>query len=173
MLEVKTITQEKYFWKAGAGTCYFWYDEWMERGPLIFATLNDPSDKTAKLSDYCDNGFWACIKLSGQLPQRRAVDIFLNVHINLLQPARPLWKPTSNGEFSTKSAWNLIRRRAGIHNVKSLCWHTRFPSTVSIFSWKVLHGWFSMDEVMQTKGVIIVFKCQCCNQLESIRHVLL
>lgn len=131
-----------------------------------------PVDTKALIQEYVSDNSWDLNKLTESLPLHLAAQLSL-MPFNDLSPASPVWKCSSNGVFTTKSAWNLVRRRKAPSRVLACCWDPRVPTTVSVFWWKLLHNWLPVDEVLQHKGIILASKCQCCNHCESISHVIL
>lgn len=82
------------------------------------------------------------------------------------------WKQGSDRRFSTKSCWNLVRNKGVIDNIAKQIWSTNFPKKISFFVWKLLREWVPVD-ICRRKGMMIVSKCQCCKDNETITHVFL
>lgn len=91
---------------------------------------------------------WDWEKLSSCLNRQLAVDIFLSYEISRDKLASPTWKLSSNGEFKTYIAWNLIRGRAPVNKMLQLCWDSRFIVTISLFWLEVLHKWLPVEVEM-------------------------
>ena len=100
-------------------------------------------------------------------------DIFLKYPIDLTQEARILWKPTSNGIFSTKSAWETIRVKHPYNKLLDICWQERVPLTISVFWRKVLHNWLPVEEILRGRDLTLASKCQCCRKKETIHLVII
>ncbi|EOY06956.1 Uncharacterized protein TCM_021518 [Theobroma cacao] len=82
------------------------------------------------------------------------------------------WALTSNGEFSTWSAWEALRLRQSPNVLCSLFWHKSIPLSISFFLWRVFHNWIPVDLRLKDKGFHLASKCACCNSEETLIHVL-
>lgn len=171
MYKIKIVAQENFFWKTGSGRCYFWMDEWTECGILKDLALHQ-GDNTALIQDFTGDTGWIWNKLSEHLPLSVAIQVFLMPYDHS-QQAQPIWKPAFGGVFSIKTAWNLIRHRGTNVNLLESCWGSRAPTTISLFWWKLMKNWLPVDEVLQSRSIVLASKCYCCNHKESISHVML
>lgn len=61
------------------------------------------------------------------------------------------WKASANGDFSTKSAWNLVRDQVEPDRVLQYIWSNNFPKKVSFLVWRLLNSWIPMDEITRKK----------------------
>ncbi|KAL0393274.1 UNVERIFIED_CONTAM: hypothetical protein Sradi_2550200 [Sesamum radiatum] len=86
---------------------------------------------------------------------------------------RPWWKGQSDGVFSIKSAWNLVRTSVIQRPLLSNLWHPTIMVSMSIFAWRLLHNFIPVDERLKEKGMVTVFKCFCCENIESLQHLFL
>lgn len=170
MLKVQNITQENSYWRVGSGLCYFWVDKWYSQGQLLNFVVAAVSTKET-VDEKGEGRIWVLEKLSENLPRHVVADIFLNYPCDLSCEAQQIWMPSTNGLFSTKTAWNLIRTHYPTSVTLEKCWHERFPVSISIFWWK--HNWLPVEEELRIKGIQLASKCQYCNKKESIHHVML
>lgn len=134
--------------------------------------VNNIANVNDLIQDYGDGNTWCWEKLSSELPVQIAIKLLL-MPFNSDMLATPIWKITANGQFSTRSAWELMRRKERVQPILAKCWTSRVPTTIAIFWWKVLQGWLPVDEVLQHRGMVLASKCYCCNKLETIDHVLM
>ena len=171
LLSVRTLAESNCFWKVGTGSCYFWQDDWSNKGTLANLALA-PVDSLEKLEDFGDDSTWDWPKLSEKLPINLAAHLSLIPFSDQVQ-ASPIWKASSNGLFSTKSGWDLVRKKNPFSKLYNSRWGKRIPNTIAIFWWKVLHNWLPVDKILKKKGITIASKCQCCFHEETIMHVLL
>ncbi|KAK4859764.1 hypothetical protein QYF36_011330 [Acer negundo] len=79
-----------------------------------------------------------------------------------------------DGIFSTKSAWEIIRRRGSICPWNKWLWHKHVPKKMSFVCWRARKEALPVDDLIQKLGVSIASKCNCCScpQAENIDHVL-
>lgn len=85
-----------------------------------------------------------------------------------------VWKPSINGEFSTKSAWQAIQQQGEICSWKAWLWKTWILKKMSFFVWRAKRRAIPVDGIIQVLGIPIVSKCECCAQpkRESFHHIL-
>ncbi|KAL0312659.1 UNVERIFIED_CONTAM: putative ribonuclease H protein [Sesamum radiatum] len=86
---------------------------------------------------------------------------------------RPWWKGQSDGAFSIKSAWNLERMPGIRRPLFNELWHSTVMPSMSIFAWRLLNNFIPVDARLKEKGMVIVSKCCCCENIETIEHVFL
>lgn len=118
-------------------------------------SVNSARENSQELiQDFWGENHWDWCKLSEDLPTQIAAKIFM-IPPNLDSQAQPVWKLSSDGQFTTKSAWELVRQRSRLNPVLDKCWTSRIPATIAIFGWKVLHHWLPVDETLQRRGIIL------------------
>ncbi|CAI9763513.1 unnamed protein product [Fraxinus pennsylvanica] len=85
-----------------------------------------------------------------------------------------IWKPNDNGDFSTSSAWDIVRVRSPKIPWMKWIWHKFLPKKVSFCMWKVKFNCLSVDSRVRSTGVALVSRCDCCDkgQVETLDHVL-
>lgn len=72
-----------------------------------------------------------------------------------------MWLPSSNGEFSVSLAWEALHQCRNASLVDKFVWDSKIPLKISFFTWRLLHSWVSLDDVLQHMGVVLASKC-CC-----------
>lgn len=85
-----------------------------------------------------------------------------------------VWKPTDDGSFTSKSAWDCIRIKASKVRWAEWVWHTALPKKISVMMWKAIQYCLPMDDHIRRAGIPIVSKCQCCDmgKYEDQNHIL-
>uniref|UniRef100_A0A2N9FQ21 Reverse transcriptase domain-containing protein n=1 Tax=Fagus sylvatica TaxID=28930 RepID=A0A2N9FQ21_FAGSY len=137
-------------------TINFWHDNWLDPGPLrqLISGPLLPHESEQKICELWDShGEWDLRHLSFQLP-----DDITRLISATSRPITPIledsfcWKPTSNGQFSSKSAyliaagspstkqsptgWKWLWKINTIPRVLSFLWlscHERLPTKVFLF----------------------------------------
>lgn len=132
MVKILSLAQRQCYWKLGKGKCFFWEDEWASTGKLLIKAINLITDNSL-VQGYGSNNNWDWDKISTDLPLQIALKILLLPFPSESQVVVPIWKPTSNGQFSTKSSWELVRQKSRAKTVVSKSWGSRVPTTISIF----------------------------------------
>ncbi|EOY17470.1 Uncharacterized protein TCM_036655 [Theobroma cacao] len=124
-----------------------------------------------KVNYFFHDNEWDVDKLKVVLPAV-IINEILKVPISCTQENLAYWALTLNGDFTTKSAWELLRQRQLIHALGKFIWHTSIPLTVSFFLWCLVHNWIPVELRMKSKGFQLASKCLCCQSKETIMHVL-
>ncbi|PIN17586.1 hypothetical protein CDL12_09767 [Handroanthus impetiginosus] len=158
------------FWKIGSGALHFWTDHWC--GDAAFNHGIDAISNTADpvANFWTTTGEWDVAKLNNVLPSE-LVDIVLDVPIYKDEKDHPIWKLSHNGNFTTKSVWELLRAKGDCNNLLEHLWITSVPPTISIFIWRLLHDTIPVDTRLQHKGIALASKCHCCKQVETLQHL--
>ncbi|KAL0310271.1 UNVERIFIED_CONTAM: hypothetical protein Scaly_2944800 [Sesamum calycinum] len=78
-----------------------------------------------------------------------------------------VWMGSSAGDFSTKSAWEAIRKASPRRQLLIDAWHRFLRSTISVFLWRLFQDRIPVDARMRQKGFNFPSKCQCCEAEEK------
>ncbi|EOY17514.1 Uncharacterized protein TCM_042330 [Theobroma cacao] len=170
MVANSAITEQNMRWRVGQGKLFFWHDCWMGETPLT-SSNQELSLSMVQVCDFFMNNSWDIEKLKTVL-QQEVVDEIAKIPIDAMSKDEAYWAPTPNGEFSTKSAWQLIRKREVVNPVFNFIWHKTVPLTISFFLWRLLHDWIPVELKMKSKGFQLASRCRCCKSEESIMHVM-
>ncbi|KAL0400828.1 UNVERIFIED_CONTAM: putative ribonuclease H protein [Sesamum latifolium] len=125
-----------------------------------------------RVNYYWKNGEWDKDKLSLVLPMdlvQKVVAIPFDDIVN----DKPCWKVDPTGNFSVKSAWELVRNGGIRRPFLKEFWHPTVTPSMSIFIWRLLHNFIPVDERLREKGLSIVSKCMCCRNSETVQHLFL
>ncbi|KZV18919.1 hypothetical protein F511_17825 [Dorcoceras hygrometricum] len=169
LIKIRQLAESHICWSIGRGDLSFWYDLWLPSGPLY--TLCDivgPKDR--KVAWLIDEGRWNRARLE-LLIGADLIEQVLQVPISPFMVDRLIWKPSSHGKFSSKSAWELLRHRDLTKDIFTACWSKLLTPTMSLFVWRWIQRKIPTDDVLQSRGVAMGSKCQCCAQEESFDHV--
>ncbi|GAA0175648.1 hypothetical protein LIER_28780 [Lithospermum erythrorhizon] len=105
------------------------------------------------------------------LEVKEEVDDCIHWKMNEDNVVTPLWKLSDYENFSTREAWNMIRKDK--LPMYSKIWNSITPSKCSFLGWRALNNFLSVDDVMIKKEMYLVSKCQHCREEETIDHVML
>ncbi|CAL1355748.1 unnamed protein product [Linum trigynum] len=167
-------------WNIHKGTLTrFWSDVWIEQVPLEeLATGPIPEeDRNARISAFVDEeGTWRTEKFSNILP----AEIIHRITAVAVDPMAPnddtlFWHPTSDGRFSTKSAFHLLQVQTDNGQSKTWkeIWKLEVPERVRCFMWLVAHNRISSNEQRAKRHISVTSGCfRCENQVESTLHIL-
>ena len=81
------------------------------------------------------------------------------------------WNSTAHGDFSTSSAWEIIRHQQEKMEIFRLIWSPALSPSMSIFIWRLLANRVPMDAKLQWRSIHLASKCKCCkNSSEETRE---
>lgn len=69
------------------------------------------------------------------------------------------WMGASNGIFSVKSAWELLRHKKEEWEIYSKVWNKKLPFKINFFLWRAGKGKIVNDDNLQRMRISIVSKC--------------
>lgn len=98
-------------------------------------------------------------------------------HIEHLIPTttqdEALWKWTTNGIFSVKSAYKAIKDEPTVATDIPRIWATKAPPRFRVFAWLMIKNRILTVDNLRRKGFILVNRCYMCEkQEETVRHLL-
>ncbi|KAL6543520.1 hypothetical protein OROHE_010142 [Orobanche hederae] len=166
MCGIRSIANYNIFWNSGNGKVSFWHDNWCEFGPL---SLFQPSKSKDKIEFFWTNGQWDRNKLISKLP----VGICDHICSYPCGPSSnmPVWTLTSNGDFSYKSTWELVRQKKPTNKILTFCWNSFITPTISIFMVRLFFKWIPTTDGLLRRGIIANNLCYCCNGVENMAHL--
>ncbi|KAL2225075.1 UNVERIFIED_CONTAM: hypothetical protein Sindi_3095500, partial [Sesamum indicum] len=159
LCRIRDVAEPLIFWTLGQGAVSFWHDNWFGEKPLAQLVRGAP-DTMEPVCYYWHEGEWNVPKIFRIVPPQIA-HIICRIPIAAGQRDRIVWTATSNGTFSTASAWEAIRVASPRRQLFTDIWHRSLRPT----------DWIPVDERMKRKGFSFASKCQCCEAEESISHL--
>ena len=72
------------------------------------------------------------------------------------------WLLSISGDFTTISAWEVIRKVRPSSFLFKFIWKSKIPHKISFFLWKCIHMIIPLEDLIQLKGVKIASVCICC-----------
>ncbi|KAL6565547.1 hypothetical protein OROHE_004602 [Orobanche hederae] len=166
MCGIRSIANKNIFWNCGNGKVSFWHDVWCEFGPL---SNYYPSNSKEKIEFYWTNGEWDRRKIIRKLSSG-ICDHICSYPCEPLS-TKPLWALSSNGEFSFKSAWEMVRKKRPSNKILSLCWNPFITPTISLFMVRMFFKWIPTPDGLLRRGIIANNLCYCCNGDENMPHL--
>ncbi|XP_042515225.1 uncharacterized protein LOC122089557 [Macadamia integrifolia] len=118
---------------------------------------------------------WNFVSLSERWMSEFLKDIFKaigNISLPQGQKDRCCWSLSSLGAFSTKSAWEALRKVSPKVGWAKMVWSSVLIPRQSVFGWRLIHGKLPCDDKVKRKGVLLPSRCEMCNKAEeSINHL--
>ncbi|XP_026443168.1 uncharacterized protein LOC113343060 [Papaver somniferum] len=150
-----------------------YYDIWFDK-TSIAEVLNDYSlDATARVSDILKDGLWDIPEIHLQF--LIAAGLELNrMPIPMGGADVRVWMPELKGEFSVKSATELIRHKYSRLEGTQLLWRKEVHPVLAAQNWKFLRGACATYDLIRRRFKIsLANKCCLCGvQEETLTHVL-
>ncbi|XP_073051343.1 uncharacterized protein [Primulina eburnea] len=169
LLKIRPRAESGIRWRVGMGDINFWDDIWCGEVPLT-SQLPVRGDRGVRVSHFISDGVWEFDFLCSVVPPSVAETIAL-IPIALGEPDLSIWVHSSDGVFSLKSAWELVRLRDQVSDIFTPCWGSWLRPTMSFFLWRFWHQWLPVDDVLQRRGFELASKCQCCEMPETFAHI--
>ncbi|KAG6467116.1 hypothetical protein ZIOFF_075057 [Zingiber officinale] len=169
MIQTRAVAERQIGWIIGQGHLSFWHDRWMERGPLSeWCTVQGPPD--VRVDRFLADGSWSQEILQRVLPPSVAEEV-TEVQLRPEEEDVMVWRPTRDGRFTTRSAWEVYRTAHQREDVALVTWSRLLLPTISVFIWRFFRRRLPVDEVLQQRGVCLASRCQCCEAVESWEHL--
>ncbi|EOY32398.1 Uncharacterized protein TCM_040298 [Theobroma cacao] len=102
-------TGQQIRWRIGKGELLLWHDAWLDDEPLV-NSFPEFSHSMIKVNYFFCENEWDVDKLKSVL-LAIIIDEILKVRISYTQEDLAYWALTFDGEFTIKSAWELLRQR--------------------------------------------------------------
>ncbi|XP_075496416.1 uncharacterized protein LOC142533498 [Primulina tabacum] len=169
LLKIRARAESGIRWRIGVGDFAFWDDIWCGDVPLSSQILLR-GDRGVRVSHFLSDGAWDFDLLSSVVPPSVAETITL-IPIASGEHDSAIWVHSSDGFFSLKSAWELVRLRDQVSDIFTPCWGSWLRPTMSLFLWRFWHQWLPVDDVLQRRGFELASKFQCCEMPETFTHI--
>ncbi|XP_012833452.1 PREDICTED: uncharacterized protein LOC105954324 [Erythranthe guttata] len=139
---------------------YLWHDPWFGDGPLS-GIIDSGQLTSVRVEYYLVNGQWDRNKLAEDIPFEW-IDRICSVPISGASGDSPIWRASSDGQFSLTSAWALIRQQHTPTPLLRIFWGSCLTPTISIFLWRLLLQRLPVDTKLQSRGTSLASRCYCC-----------
>ena len=162
LFKVGSLCRAQTRWVPRDGNINVWHDSWVRSGPL--ADWCDPSIRlpNLKVSDQWEgdnwNGMeiWLLAKEVGLADE--IIEEILQVPFDRRKRDRGRWKPTGNGNFTSASAWELVRNKSEKRIIHELIWGKCISPSVSMFLWRLFANRILVDLKLQWRGISLASK---------------
>ncbi|XP_073051339.1 uncharacterized protein [Primulina eburnea] len=169
LLRIRPRAEPGIRWRVGLGDVSFWDDTWFGDVPLSSRCVVR-GGRDVRVSHFLSEGSWDFDRLCAVVAPSVAEEIVL-IPVLSGDPDLARWIHSSDGAFSVRSAWELIRQSAPSSDIFRPCWGSWLRPTMSFFLWRFWHQWLPIDEVLQGRGFALASRCQCCDMSETFTHI--
>lgn len=170
MLLLRDKVEERMVWKINIGESNFWWDNWLEKGALAKSIPYNCRSSKSLVKDYIINGIWNIDRHRLVVPEDMVRQIIL---IDIGEHDRSdyaVWMDSSDGHYSNKSAWHIIRQSSQKNLEWNKIWHKSIPFKISFLAWRLYKGKLPFNEVINRFNMFsnpIRSRCYCCHNTQS------
>ncbi|KAG5627592.1 hypothetical protein H5410_012810 [Solanum commersonii] len=124
MIKVREEVEHNIWWQAKAGNLSFWFDNWTKLGALYYIEDINNSEEEVDVREFIVDGQWNKLKLASYLSDMEIVQYICEE----IRPSaeggmdKAWWMANSNGKFSVRSAWDILRTRKKQVEVEKQLW---------------------------------------------------
>jgi hypothetical protein len=169
-------------WRVGDGrSIKVWGDKWLPT-PTTFAVQSPPKilAKTTLVADSIDHGTkgWN-IELIQDVFSEDEARVIVGIPLSSsLPPNRMVWRGTTNGSFTVKSAYHLGKEIQALEegqcshveegvDVWKAIWALQVLNSVKLFMWRARHNLLPTKINLVQKKVVDDSSCPCCGMPEE------
>jgi hypothetical protein len=161
----KELLHQGLIWRVGDGNLIrVWGDRWLAT-PISHKVQSVPRiiDRNSKVAYLInlDSKCWK-IDLIKEVFSEDEAQVISNIPLSPLLPQdRLIWRGTTNGVFTVRSAYHLGKE------VWKFIWSMNVPSPVKLFMWLACHNVLPTRSNLYRRKVVENFICPCCERFEE------
>jgi hypothetical protein len=167
----------------GANTL-FWTDRWLhgkciaDLAPRLFAAIPKRRVKRRTVRDALTNQAWisdiqGALTVGVMVEYLQLWDLLMNFQLQPEVEDRHVWRLSSNGQYSAKSAYDGFFLGSTIFGPWERIWKSWAPPKCRFFMWLVAHNKCWMADRLAHRGLPHPESCPLCDQEdETIDHLL-
>ncbi|XP_019459896.1 PREDICTED: uncharacterized protein LOC109359653 [Lupinus angustifolius] len=163
-------------WLVGNGSkIRFWTDNWL--GEPLADTLSIPpqthSTLAASVADFIHDQKWTIPSwMAHNFPS--ITDAMATIQINQDMSDELVWKHSTNGKLTLKTAYSFFKPRIRQLSWCKLIWSSSIPPTKSFNTWRLVNNKMPTDENLQKRGIPMASICTLCHTAaENSPHLFL
>ncbi|XP_049388499.1 uncharacterized protein LOC125852859 [Solanum stenotomum] len=174
MMRIRDEVEHEIWWQQKEGTASFWMDNWTKQGALYF-TEPQGLNEEVEVKEMILNEQWNTSRLRQLIFEDMVKCIMDNINPRMKGEDKAWWMGNTQGEFTVKSAFQLMRRKKEEYEWRNNIWIKGLPFKISFFLWRVWRKRIPTDDVIKKMKVYMASKCYCCNvgEEETIQHIFL
>ncbi|KAH0682950.1 hypothetical protein KY290_021538 [Solanum tuberosum] len=143
MLENRDLLEQAIWWEPKGGTSSSWFENWTNLGPLFKHQSEGHTCHIMRdVEEFLNEEGWNYDEMQNYVPEHVVDHIRNNMsQLKLVnQGDKPWWTVTSNGKFSVKSAWELLRVKENVCDDLKHLWCKGIPFKFSFLAWRIWKG---------------------------------
>nr|XP_027120329.1 uncharacterized protein LOC113737276 [Coffea arabica] len=172
LVAVRQMAEQNIRWCLGEGLVDFWKDRWVFNEPL--ESVVGGSDKPHfQVAEFIARDGWDEQRLGRWVPGF-VVQAIKEVSHDVARKDMMVWVPSPSGDFTVRSAWEVLRQRRLRSVVDSLLWPSVLPAKMSFLAWRLVRNFLPLDMTLSFRGLALPSRCGCCYLAEeTLLHVFL
>ena len=169
MVECRELAETYITWEINEGNISSLWDNWLGEKALGLSAMT----YDCPIKNFISNDRWNLEKIVDWMPNFPIS--LLNPRLLDPQPHKPdsmIWKLSSTGEFTLKSAYHLVRSKNSSSLADEKIWHVVLPQKISFFMGNLWRFRIPTDDIISKLQINGPSICDCCfADLEYIEHL--
>ncbi|XP_060183329.1 uncharacterized protein LOC132613329 [Lycium barbarum] len=160
LMEVKFEAEKNILWRVNKGEIKLWWDNWTGQRALANSFHVEGANSKMLIKDARQNEVWNFLEFHQLLEY--LIELFQSIEFgdpNL--PEHAIWMSSIFGNFTTKTAWKLVRQTRTNINTLEKIWHKFLPFKMSFIVWRALKRKLPFDDIIVRFNIDIVSRCHC------------
>lgn len=153
LFKVGDLCREQVRWVLGDGNISFWYDSWVSSSPLVSLCVSRPALPSLRVCEMWIDDQWdeegLLLLAEEEGLSEEIIEKIMQTPFDRRVRDRGRWKLSGNGDFTTSSAWNLVRNRSGKRLIYEMIWGKAVSKSISMFPWRLLANRIPVGTKMQ------------------------
>ena len=172
IIKAKNILRNGYFWRTGAGTSSFWFQEWSPHGLIgSFVPIIDIHDIHLTVRDVFTSNDLHTQALYTILPPSIA-DYINNTHLKFNERVEDefIWNHNKNGVYTAKTgySWLLGNSDAAANPMQSVTWSwiwkIKTPEKFKLLVWLACHDAVPTLALLHRRNIATSATCPRCGE---------
>jgi hypothetical protein len=188
IMSSKDLIQEGMKWRIGNGNLVkIWGDKWLPT-PTTYKVQSPitilPEEAVVRTLIDDESRGWKKALVNSVFSKEEA-DIIFSIPLSKYgNPDMLIWRGSSNGEFTVRSAYYIEKDRQEVtrgecsnngndQKLWKLIWGMKVPNPVKVFIWRACQNILPTKDNLQRKGISLDPLCLFCKkELETAKHIL-
>ncbi|XP_059310293.1 uncharacterized protein LOC132061510 [Lycium ferocissimum] len=173
LLKIRLQAEQHIKWEINKGKVLFWWDNWPDQGPVAPRVWLERKLGSITVQNFINNNNLNMNSLE-RVITNDLIQGVMDTEIGERQlPDKSIWTPTTNGNFTCSSAWQIVRQKQDVDLLAKMIWAKGTPFKISFFMWRLLRKKLPLDDRILSLGIQTDSNCNCCREQlpEKVDHV--
>ncbi|WMV13941.1 hypothetical protein MTR67_007326 [Solanum verrucosum] len=138
MIQIREEVEHNIWWQVKAGEASFWFDNWTKQGALYYLEEQNHGEEEIEVKQFIQERRWNKGKLNQYVSEEMVQYITENISPVLIETGKDKawWMGSTTGNFTVKSAWDLLRHRRDEREILKFIWNKGIPFRINFFLWR-------------------------------------